>query len=309
MKVAVVGAGYLGQHHARIYAELEGIELAAVVDVDHEKAEGIANKYGSRPFYDYRDIIDDVDALSIVVPTTNHYDIALDCIRSGKDIIVEKPITATVPEADELIREADRLNRILQVGHLERYNPGIMAVSEMIEKPIFFESLRVSPFLNRATDVDVTLDLMIHDIDIVMSLVTSPPKNINAIGFSSVTDKIDEARAWIEFENGMVAFFTASRVADEKQRKLRVFQENSYIELDYQHSSISRFAHNGAQENIRPEQKEPLKEELKDFLRCVARRERPKVSGIEGRNALSVALEINSLIKKGSNGDDLSSLR
>lgn len=300
MRVAVVGAGYLGQHHARIYSELEGIELVGVVDVDSKRAEEIAGKYASRPFSDYRDIINKVDALSIVVPTTYHYDIALDCIRSGKDVIVEKPITTTVSEADELISEAERMDRILQVGHLERYNPGVMAVSEMIEKPLFFESLRVSPFLNRATDVDVTLDLMIHDIDIVLSLASSPLKNISAIGFSSVTEKIDEARAWIEFDNGAVAFFTASRIAEEKQRKLRIFQENSYIELDYQQGDIRSFSRNGAHEAIKPEYRESLKEELKDFLRCVALRERPKVSGVEGRDALSVALEINSLIKKGA---------
>lgn len=300
MRVAVVGAGYLGQHHARIYSELEGIELVGVVDVDSKRAEEIAGKYASRPFSDYRDIINKVDALSIVVPTTYHYGIALDCIRSGKDVIVEKPITTTVSEADELISEAERMDRILQVGHLERYNPGVMAVSEMIEKPLFFESLRVSPFLNRATDVDVTLDLMIHDIDIVLSLASSPLKNISAIGFSSVTEKIDEARAWIEFDNGAVAFFTASRIAKEKQRKLRIFQENSYIELDYQQGDIRSFSRNGAHEAIKPEYRESLKEELKDFLRCVALRERPKVSGVEGRDALSVALEINSLIKKGA---------
>lgn len=300
MRVAVVGAGYLGQHHARIYSELEGIELVGVVDVDSKRAEEIAGKYASRPFSDYRDIINKVDALSIVVPTTYHYDIALDCLRSGKDVIVEKPITTTVSEADELISEAERMDRILQVGHLERYNPGVMAVSEMIEKPLFFESLRVSPFLNRATDVDVTLDLMIHDIDIVLSLASSPLKNISAIGFSSVTEKIDEARAWIEFDNGAVAFFTASRIAKEKQRKLRIFQENSYIELDYQQGDIRSFSRNGAHEAIKPEYRESLKEELKDFLRCVALRERPKVSGVEGRDALSVALEINSLIKKGA---------
>lgn len=300
MRVAVVGAGYLGQHHARIYSELDGIELVGVVDVDSKRAEEIAGKYASRPFSDYRDIINKVDALSIVVPTTCHYDIALDCIRSGKDVIVEKPITTTVSEADELISEAERMNRILQVGHLERYNPGVMAVSEMIEKPLFFESLRVSPFLNRATDVDVTLDLMIHDIDIVLSLASSPLKKISAIGFSSVTEKIDEARAWIEFDNGAVAFFTASRIAEEKQRKLRIFQENSYIELDYQNGDIRSFSRNGAHKAIKPEYRESLKEELKDFLRCVALRERPKVSGVEGRDALSVALEINSLIKKGA---------
>jgi predicted dehydrogenase len=309
LKVAVVGVGYLGQHHARIYSELEGVELVGVVDVDFKKATEFAQKYASRPYADYRDVIDGVDALSIVVPTTSHYDIAIDCIRSGKDIIVEKPITTTVTEADDLIREAEKMNRILQVGHLERYNPAVMAVSEMIEGPIFFESLRLSPFLNRASDVDVTLDLMIHDIDIVLSLVSSRIKNIRAIGFSSITEKIDEARAWIEFEDGLIAFFTASRIAEEKQRKLRIFQENSYLELDYQQGDILQFLHKSAHRTIKPEYREPLREELKDFVRCVTNRERPRVSGTEGRNALNVAVELKSLITKGAHRGDAISLR
>lgn len=309
VKVAVVGAGYLGQHHARIYSELDGAELVGVVDADFRRSEEIARKYASKPYHDYRDVMEGVDALSIVVPTTLHYGIALDCLKAGKDIIVEKPITTTVMQADEIISEAERKNCILQVGHLERYNSGVMAVSEMIEMPVFFESLRLSPFLNRATDVDVTLDLMIHDIDIVLSLVSSPIKNIKAFGFSSITEKIDEARAWIEFENGLVAFFTASRISQEKQRKFRVFQGNSYIELDYQQNDIRRFSRKGGQEIIKPEYREPLKEELKDFIHCVANREKPRVSGIEGRNALKVALEINSLVKKGACAEEAFSSR
>lgn len=297
VKVAVIGAGYLGQHHARIYSELEGVELVGVADTDLQRAEEVARKYSSRAYVNYKDILNAVDALSVVVPTTYHHEVALDCIKSGKDVIVEKPITVTVSQADELISEAERMDRILQVGHLERYNPGVMAVSEMITAPIFFESLRLSPFLNRATDVDVTLDLMIHDIDIVLSLVSSPIKNIKALGFSSITEKIDEARAWIEFENGLIAFFTASRISEEKQRKLRIFQENSYIELDYQQGEIRQFSKEDARETIKPEYREPLREELKDFVRCVRNRERPKVSGIEGRDALKVVLEINSLVR------------
>lgn len=293
----VIGVGYLGQHHARIYSGLEDAELVGVADTDIERAGEIAGKYGTKAYKDYRDLIGKADALSIVVPTTLHYEIAMECLRSGKDIIVEKPITTTIAEADELIAEAERQEKILQVGHLERYNSGIMALSEMIDRPIFFESLRLSPFLNRSTDVDVTLDLMIHDIDIVLSLVSSPVRSVKAIGFSSITDMIDEARAWVEFENGLAGFFTASRISEEKQRKLRVFQDSSYIELDYQNSSIKKFSHRGAQEDIKPEYREPLKEELKDFIRCVSNREAPRVSGVEGRDALRVVLEINSLVR------------
>ncbi len=300
LRVAVIGAGYLGQHHARIYSELDDVELAGVVDSDEERAKEVARRYGAAAYRNYKDIVNDVDALSIVVPTSNHYEIALDCIRAGKDLLVEKPITGTVSEADDLIAEAENAGCILQVGHLERYNPGVIALSRMVEEPQFLDSVRVSPYLNRSRDVDVTLDLMIHDIDIVLTLVSSPIKRMNAFGFSFVTEKIDEARAWIDFESGAVASFTASRIAPEKQRRLKVFQKNLYIELDYQSSVVE--LHYSADplntERVEPERREPLKEELKDFVRCVMSREHPKVSGVEGRDALNVALKITSLIER-----------
>ncbi|MGD0887207.1 MAG: Gfo/Idh/MocA family oxidoreductase [Thermodesulfovibrionales bacterium] len=322
VKVAVVGAGYLGQHHARVYSELDDAELVGVVDIDVKRAEEVAEKYRSTPYSDYRDILDNTDALSIVIPTTSHYEITLDCIRAGKDVLVEKPITVTLEEASDLIRAAERMDAILQVGHLERYNPGVIALSQMIEEPRFIEAVRVSPFLNRCSDVDVTLDLMIHDIDVILSLVPSSIKTIRAAGFSLVSEKIDEARAWIEFDNGTAAILAASRIAGEKQRKLKIFQQNSLMELDYQQAKIRRYYHSSgdtglidpsrcdpqiriqgesvagcAVDTITPEYTEPLKEELKDFIRCVIRREKPKVSGIEGREALSVVLAINSLMR------------
>lgn len=329
LKVAVIGVGYLGQHHARVYSEIEDAELVGVVDTDMIKAEEAAKRHGSKAYKDYRAVLDKADAFSIVVPTTSHYEIALDCIRAGKDVFVEKPIAATVEEADELVCEAERLNRILQVGHLERYNPGVIAVSGMIQEPIFFESLRLSQFLNRATDVDVTIDLMIHDIDIVLSLVSSPIRRIDAVGLSLITEKIDEARAWVAFENGVLASFTVSRISPEKQRKLRIYQNGTYMELDYQNGDVRLFSHIKESNNIlgdlsyekhdiikgqsvipfktiKPEYREPLKEELRDFLQCVANREKPKVSGIEGRDALRVALEINSIIMKGLTGGPVS---
>ncbi len=298
LKVAVVGAGYLGRHHARIYSELEGVELAGVVDTDPDRAGEIAARYSTRAFRDYRDILEKVDALSIVVPTTEHFGIALGCITAGKHVLVEKPIATSVSEADRLISEAERRSCILQVGHLERYNPGVAVLSRMIDEAVFFEAVRLSPFLNRCADVDVTLDLMIHDIDIILSLVSSPVVKVNAFGFSLVTDRIDEARAWIEFGNGSAASLTASRVSREKQRRLKVFQEGSSAELDYQASTVE-FRSSAAPfepEIIRSEHSEPLKEELRDFVRCAESGKRPKVSGVEGRNALSVALEINSVI-------------
>jgi predicted dehydrogenase len=302
VKVGVIGVGYLGQHHERIYSELENVELTAVVDIDKKKADAFAEKYGCKAYYNYKHILNKVDAVSIVTPTTTHYSIALDCIKAGKDILIEKPITMNVKEAEKLINEAEKRDCIIQVGHLERYNPAVLAASEMIKKPLFIESERLSPFLGRGTDVDVTLDLMIHDIDIILSLISSPVKDIRAVGAKVLTDKIDVAKAWLAFENGCIALATVSRLSPEKLRRLKVFQKDSYISIDYQSSEIKR--HFRTKEGIsfavtKPENKEPLKEELKDFINCVKERRRPTVSAVEGKNALKIVLEISKIIKKG----------
>lgn len=299
IRVGVIGLGYLGQHHVRIYSEIEETELVAVVDINKGKADTFAEKYRCEAYYDYRNILHKVDALSIVTPTTTHHYIALDCLKAGKDILIEKPITVTVEEAEELISESERNNCIIQVGHLERYNPAILAASEMFNEPMFIESERLSPFLGRGTDVDVTLDLMIHDIDIMLSLIALPVKEIRAVGAQVLTDKIDVAKAWLEFENGCSALATVSRLSPEKHRRLKVFQKDSYISIDYQSSEIKRYfrTEQGISfDIIKPEKKEPLKEELKDFISCVKERKRPKVSAIEGRNALKVVLEITDMI-------------
>ena len=283
VRVGVVGVGYLGQHHARIYSELEESELVAVVDVDGKKAGTFAEKYHCEATDDYRKIFHKVDALSVVTPTTFHYEIALECLRAGKDILIEKPITVTVEEADELIKESRQRNCIIQVGHLERYNPAILAASDFFRSPVFIESERLSPFLGRATDVDVTLDLMIHDIDIMLSLIAKPVKTIRAVGGKVLTDKIDVAKAWLEFEGGCTALATVSRMSPEKHRTLKVFQKDSFISIDYQNSEIKRFYRTGgniSSEVIKPEKKEPLKEELQDFIRCVRERAAPKVSAV-----------------------------
>jgi predicted dehydrogenase len=301
VRIGVIGVGYLGQHHERIYSELENVELTAVVDIDKNKADAFAEKYGCKAYYDYKHILNEVDAVSIVTPTTTHYSIALDCIKAGKDILIEKPITMNVKEAEKLINEAEKRDCIIQVGHLERYNPAVLAASEMIKKPLFIESERLSPFLGRGTDVDVTLDLMIHDIDIILSLISSPVKDIRAVGAKVLTDKIDVAKAWLAFENGCIALATVSRLSPEKLRRLKVFQKDSYISIDYQSSEIKR--HFRTKEGIsfavtKPENKEPLKEELKDFINCVKERRRPTVSAVEGKNALKIVLEISKIIKK-----------
>ncbi len=300
VKVGVIGVGYLGQHHARIFSEIEEAELVAVVDIDKKKADTFAEKYNCESYTDYRDVLHKVEALSIVTPTISHFDIALDCLKAGKDILIEKPITVTIEEANKLIKNAN--DCIIQVGHLERYNPAILAISDMINDPIFIESERFSPFLGRGIDVDVTLDLMIHDIDIILSLISSPIKQMKAVGAKVLTDKIDVAKAWLEFENGCTALATVSRLSPEKQRKLKIFQKDTYISIDYQTSEIKRYYRNKGkiESEIKiPEHKEPLKEELRDFIRCVKERRKPIVSAIEGRDALKVVLEISNIIKNG----------
>jgi predicted dehydrogenase len=300
IRVGVIGVGYLGQHHARIYSEIEEAELVGVADLQKDKAETIAGNYHCKAMNDYRDMLSEVDALSIVTPTTTHYPIALDCLKSGKDILIEKPITVTVKDADHLIRESESSGRIIQVGHLERYNPAVLAATDFFRKPVFIESERLSPFLGRGTDVDVTLDLMIHDIDIILSLIDSPVREIRAVGAKVMSDKLDVAKAWLEFENGCTALATVSRLSPEKQRRLKVSQEDSYITIDYQTSEIKRYFKNEqgiSVDSIKPEKKEPLKEELKDFIRCVRERKKPRVSAIEGRNALKVVMEITEKIK------------
>ena len=304
LNVGVIGVGYLGQHHARIFSEIEGVNLTAVIDSDLKRAEEIASKYGGKAFADHREAMGAVDAFSIAAPTTMHHRIALDCIRAGKDILVEKPIAATIEEADDIIRESDKSGLIVQIGHLERFNPAVQAVFPMIKHPVFFEAERLSPFLGRGIDVDITLDLMIHDIDIILALLAhggSAPevRDIKASAARVLTANIDEARAWFEFENGAQALLTASRLSFEKSRKLKIFQDDTFLLVDYQSMEIKRFSNeNGkiAYETVPVVKHEPLKEELRDFIDCIVRRRRPLVSALDGRNALKIAMKIGEMI-------------
>ncbi len=300
VRIGVIGVGYLGRHHVRIYSELKDAELVAVADINSMRSEDIAKTYGCKSFTNYADILGECDALSIVTPTSTHHKIAIECLKAGKDVLIEKPITESIDEAREIIEEAEKNNLLLQVGHLERYNQGIIAAEELIKEPKFIESERLSPFLGRGTDVDVTLDLMIHDIDIVMSIVKSRLKEIRAVGEAVLTEKIDVAKVWLEFENGCKALITASRLSPEKQRKLRVFQKDAYISIDYQSQEVRRYFKTGSDisfDVIKPESKEPLKEELRDFVYCSMHRKRPRVSGIEAMNALDVVLRITEVLK------------
>lgn len=299
IKAGVIGTGHLGQHHARIYSEIEGVELKALIDINESRAQELAAKYNCKAYSDYKEIIKSLDVVSIVTPTVTHYKIAIECLKQGKDVLLEKPITFDVAEADKLINEAQKKNCILQIGHIERYNPAFIALSGMVKNPKFLESKRMSPFTGRGTDVDITLDLMIHDVDLILGLVGSKVKSIKAKGIKMLSNKIDFAEAWLEFENGSAASLTASRIAAERQRTVTVFQKDSYMAVDYQNAEIKRYSKNTKEmllDTITPEKKEPLKEEIMDFLRCVRQRKKPLVSGIEGRNALKTVLDINKKI-------------
>lgn len=304
LKVGVIGVGYLGRHHARIYSELPGVELAALVDTDGSCAKEISDKYCTAAHKDYKGVIGGLQAVSIVTPTPSHFAIAMDCLGAGCDVLVEKPMTMTLDEANMLIEEAEKKDRILQVGHLERYNPAVAAVFKMANSPVFIEAERVSPFLERALNVDVTMDLMIHDIDIVMGLLEGLEiRSISVVGAKVLSERVDVAKAWMEFSGGAKALITASRLSREKRRLLKIFQHDSYMEVDYIKKTIRRYFKKGPEgissELIEVEDKEPLKEELADFIDCVRTRRKPKVSGAEGRNALKVALQITEMLKTG----------
>ena len=311
IKVGVVGVGYLGQHHARIYSELKNAELVGVVDVDHARAREIAKKNKTQAFAGYEELKGKVKAVSIVAPTVEHHRIARTFLDAGVDVMLEKPITVTVEEADELVSIADKNSCIFQVGHLERFNAAVLKMVEITTKPMFIECNRLSPFPDRSTDVDVVLDLMIHDIDIILSLVQSPVKNIHAVGIAVISKNVDIANARMEFESGCVANITSSRISIKKERKIRLFQPDTYISLNYQDQEIYAYHKipnkkdpEGRPEivggKVKVEKEEPLKAELAAFLDCVNTRKTPLVSGREGREALKVAMLVQQEIKSRS---------
>jgi len=304
IRVGVIGVGSIGHHHARIYSGLEGVRLVGIVDIDSRQAQEVASKYNCKAYKNYTEIINSVDAVSIAAPTTLHHRISMDFLKHDRDILVEKPITFTMHEADEIIAEAEKRGLILQVGHLERFNAGVSVISSMVDGPQFIESRRLSPFSGRGADVDVTLDLMIHDIDIILSLVNSDISDLRATGAKVLTENIDIAHAWIEFRNGCIAEAVTSRIADEKVRELKIFQHNAFLSLDYQTQEVSCYKKldGGVGKEVkRAEKKEPLKEQLISFVECVRKRSRPVVSGHEGREALKVALKVSELVNNADN--------
>jgi len=305
VRVAVIGVGHLGQHHARIYAELPDVELVAVADTSEPRREEIGGRLGVPAVADYRTLLGAVDAVSVAVPTFAHHDVALAFLEAGCDVLVEKPITETVAHADALVGAAARRGRILQVGHSERYNGAVQVLSDYVQSPGFIEVHRMGPFPGRGTDVDVVLDLMIHDIDIVLTLVKSPVISVSAVGVPVVSDLVDIANARIEFASGCVANITASRVTGERVRRIRVFQRDTYFVLDYATQELSLYRQTngegpGTGRLIRIEvpvaRVEPLRQELSDFVESVRTRRPPMVSGEAGRDAVAVAAEIISRI-------------
>lgn len=309
IRVGVVGVGYLGQHHARIYAEMPGVTLAGVADPDSARAREIAEKYGTDCFPDHRRMFGRVDAVSIVSPTVTHYEIAQDFLKQGVDLLLEKPMTVTLAQAEELVRLAGEKARILQIGHVERFNGAVRQLAGLVANPGFIEAHRLGSFVGRATDVDVILDLMIHDIDIILSLIDSPVREIRAKGVPVITSNVDIANARLEFENGCVANVTASRVSAHPQRKIRFFQPDTYVSLDFQEQKVECFRRIGdpngylagsppriIEEKVSIPKEEPLKVELSSFIDVIRTRSRPVVSGREGLRALKVATDILRVI-------------
>ncbi len=300
LKVAVIGTGSLGSIHAGIYSSMKDVELAGICDTDPKRLSGISRKLNVKGFKDYTKLIGKIDAASIAVPTRSHYKIAKKLLSEGIHLLIEKPITQTVKEADELLHIAKSKNLTLAVGHVERFNAAVEAILKIKGDIKFVECHRLGPFSPRIKDVGVVLDLMIHDIDILLWLIKSPIKNVEAVGVKVLTRHEDIANARITFQNGAVCNITASRVTANAVRKIRLFQPNAYISLDYikQDAIIYKKRFNkilSRQIDIKKER--PLQKELASFLGCIRSGKKPLASGEEGRQALSVALEILKKIR------------
>jgi len=300
LRLAVIGVGYLGTHHARIYRGLKGVALVGLCDVDPSKAR-LAHKFQTAFFPKYRDLFGKVDAVSIVVPTQQHFPIAKAFLDEGIHVLIEKPMTETLEEADTLLQHARDKGLLIQVGHVERFNKAIDTIDALFRSPRFIECHRLGPFRKRGTEVGVVQDLMIHDIDIVLYLIKSPVERIDAVGVNVLTPYTDIANVRINFKNGAVANLTASRITRDFMRKIRVFGDNMYVSLDYmkQRANLYRME-NGAirHQKMAIPTEEPLRRELEAFVAAVQRREKPLVSGEDGREALRVALEVERMIQE-----------
>ena len=290
------------------------MELVGLADIDRSRSQEIAKRFNTNAFYHHEDLYDKVDAVSIAVPTPIHYQVTKDFFHRGIDVLLEKPITATLREADELIDMAENKQLVFQVGHQERFNAALMALEGNLLDPMFIESHRLSPFLQRAAGVDVVLDLMIHDIQIILSMVDSPIQSIQAVGFPIVSPYLDIANAWIEFENGCIANVTARRVLQEKMRKIRIFQPTDHfsIDIDYVSQRITVLSKDGKgrkpispgvfAEDIKIAKNDPLESEINSFVERIKDRKKPLISGLDGKKALEVALRITDQIQRNIEG-------
>lgn len=305
IRVAVAGCGEFGHHHARVYRELEDVELVGVVDQNAERAAQIAQEFQTQAFQSIGELRGNVDAATVSVPTASHRDVGCALMEMGIDVLVEKPMARTVDEADELIATARSGARILQVGHVERFNPAVLAVEPVVKRPLFFEVHRLGVFTPRSLDVDVIYDLMIHDLDILLAVVKEPVEEVKAVGIPVLTDKVDIAHARLEFTGGAVANVTASRVSTERVRKMRFFQQNEYISLDYARRDALRVSvkRPGPQpefafEKLPAPSVEPLRAELEAFVSAVRTRVAPKTDGMAGRSALELASRVMACIRE-----------
>jgi predicted dehydrogenase len=306
IRTAVIGVGYLGRFHAQKYSELKNSKLLGVVDKDYENAQKIANEVGCEAFSDYHDLLGKVDAVSIVVPTDLHYQVTADFLKHNTHVLVEKPITTSIKQADELIALAKSNHCILQVGHLERFNPAILAMEDEISDIRFIESHRLAPYNPRGTEVSVILDLMIHDIDIILNLVNSQVEKIDASGTSVLSNDFDIANARIVFKNGCVANVTASRVSNKTDRKMRIFKNDAYLSVDFQNRELATYKKGSGEmypgvpnidiQKDTFDKSDALKSEIEHFLACITTSSTPKVTGQDAKHALQTAIQISELL-------------
>jgi predicted dehydrogenase len=307
IKVGVIGVGYLGRQHVRIYSQLDAVELVGVVDKNPAIAESVAREFHIAPYSNYEEILGKVSAVSLAVPTIEHSRIGCRLMSQGIDVLVEKPIASSVTEAEALIQAAYDHQRVLQVGHLERFNPAVLEARKMLNCPLFFEVHRLGVFTSRSLDIDVVFDLMIHDLDIVLDFVGSPVRAVSAVGLPILSSKIDIANARIEFANGCVANVTASRVSSEKVRKLRFFQPNEYLSIDYSRQDIVVMSVKSVEQGEIPiivpkkialPKAEPLRAEIESFLKSVKTRCKPEVTAEESKLALELGQRVVERIRE-----------
>ncbi|HEV2840351.1 MAG TPA: Gfo/Idh/MocA family oxidoreductase [Chthoniobacterales bacterium] len=299
LRVGVVGVGHIGKNHARLYAALSGAQFTAIYDTDQARAQQVAGEFRVATAGSLQEFAEQVDAASIATPTNTHFEIAQKLLTQDKHLLIEKPIAENTAHASELAELAAGRRLVLQVGHVERFNPVLGALEKRLTNPRFIEAHRLSPYPNRSTDIGVVLDLMIHDLEIILHLVRSPVQTIDAVGVPVLSRGEDIANARLRFENGCVANITSSRISPEQMRKIRVFQENAYLSLDYQNQSgemYRRTAEGLTKEAVEIEREEPLKRQLASFLECAQTGRAPKVSGFQAAAALELAVEITKRI-------------